>query len=163
MTVAAAAVTGLGLVTAAGIGVEANWRAVCSGVSTARRNPALAGLPVDISCTVPGFSAAGNVGRRSALIHDRFVQLAIVAACEAVADSGLDPRTWNGARVGVVIGSGLGGMATWERQHRALLDKGPGAVSALSIPMLLTNMIAGHLATEFRATGPNLVTATACA
>ena len=163
MTVPAVAVTGLGLVTAAGIGAEASWRGVCSGVSTAKRDPGLAGLPVDISCTVPGFSAAKNVGRRSALIHDRFVQLAIAAAREAVADSGLDPRTWDGARVGVVIGCGLGGVATWERQHRALLEQGPDSVSALLIPMLVPNMVAGHLAMEFQATGPNFVTATACA
>jgi beta-ketoacyl-acyl-carrier-protein synthase II len=163
VTVPVIAVTGLGLVTAAGIGVEASWRGVCSGVSTAKRDPALAGLPVDISCTVPDFSAGKNVGRRSSLIHDRFVQLAIVAAREAVADSGLDPRTWDGARVGVVIGCGLGGVATWERQHRAMLDQGPDAVSALLIPMLVPNMVAGHLAMEFQATGPNFVTATACA
>jgi beta-ketoacyl-acyl-carrier-protein synthase II len=157
------AVTGLGVVTAAGIGVEASWRGVCSGLSPARHDPALAGLPVDISCTVPGFSAAKSVGRRSELTHDRFTQLAIVAAREAVAESGLDPATWDGARVGVVVGCGLGGVATWERQHRVLLDNGPRAVSALLIPMLVPNMIAGHLAMEFRATGPNLVTATACA
>jgi 3-oxoacyl-[acyl-carrier-protein] synthase II len=112
---------------------------------------------------VPDFSAGKLVGRRSALIHDRFVQLAIVAAREAVADSRLDPRTWDGARVGVVIGCGLGGVATWERQHRILLDQGPDAVSALLIPMLVPNMIAGHLAMEFQATGPNFVTASACA
>ena len=163
MTTPAIAITGLGLVTAAGVGVEASWRGVCGGASAARRDPTLAGLAVDISCTVPGFSAGKHVGRRSALMHDRFVQLAIAAAREAVADSGLDPRTWDGARVGVVIGCGLGGVATWEKQHRALLDKGPDAVSALLIPTLVPNMVAGHLSMEFAATGPNFVTATACA
>jgi 3-oxoacyl-(acyl-carrier-protein) synthase len=112
---------------------------------------------------VPGFVTAQHVGRRSALIHDRYVQLAIVAAREAVADSGLDPLTWDGARVGVVVGTGLGGAATWQLQHGVLRDRGPQAVSALSIPMLLVNIVAAHLAMEFGATGPNLVTATACA
>ncbi|HSV64715.1 MAG TPA: beta-ketoacyl-[acyl-carrier-protein] synthase family protein [Mycobacteriales bacterium] len=163
MTCAAIAVTGLGLVTAAGIGVEASWRGVCSGTSPAAKNPTLAGLPVDISCTVPDFSAAKHVGRRSTLMHDRFVQLAIAAAREAVADSGLDPRTWDGARVGIVIGCGLGGVATWEEQHRRMLDSGPTSVSALLIPMLVPNMVAGHLAMQLHATGPNFVTATACA
>ncbi|MFJ9538354.1 beta-ketoacyl-[acyl-carrier-protein] synthase family protein [Streptomyces sp. NPDC101225] len=159
----AAAVTGIGLVTAAGIGADATWQGVCAGRSAAARNPALAGLPVDISCTVPGFSPREHVGRRSTLTHDRFIQLSITAAREAVADSGLDPTTWDGARVGVVVGCGLGGVATWEAQHRRMLDQGPQAVSALLIPMLVPNMVAGHLAMDLGARGPNLVTATACA
>ncbi|HEY3606943.1 MAG TPA: beta-ketoacyl-[acyl-carrier-protein] synthase family protein [Pseudonocardiaceae bacterium] len=163
MTPPAIAVTGLGLVTPAGIGVDTTWRGLLAGVSTARTDPTLAGLPVDISCTVPDFQPAKHVGRRSRLIHDRFVQLAIVAAREAVADAGLDPSTWDGARVGCVIGCGLGGVSTWEQQHKALLSTGPDSVSALLIPMLVPNMIAGHLAMEFGATGPNFVTATACA
>ncbi|WP_327344233.1 beta-ketoacyl-[acyl-carrier-protein] synthase family protein [Streptomyces europaeiscabiei] len=157
------AVTGLGLVTAAGIGAEASWRGVCEARPTARRDPSLQGLPVDISYTVPEFSATKLVGRRSTLMHDRFVQLAIVAAREAVADSGLDPKTWDGARVGVVVGCGLGGVSTWEQQHRTLLSEGPDSVSALLIPLLVPNMVAGHLAMEFGAHGPNFVTATACA
>lgn len=163
MSAAPVAVTGLGLVTAAGIGAEASWRGVCEARSTAGRDPALRGLPVDISCTVPEFSATKLVGRRSTLVHDRFVQLALVAAREAVAGSGLDPRTWDGARVGVVVGCGLGGVSTWERQHRTLLSEGPDSVSALLIPLLVPNMAAGHLAMEFGARGPNFVTATACA
>ncbi|MFD9885637.1 beta-ketoacyl-[acyl-carrier-protein] synthase family protein [Streptomyces alboflavus] len=157
------AVTGLGLVTAAGIGVADTWAGVCRGRSAAATDPGLAGLPVDISCTVPGFSARRHVGRRSALTQDRFSQLSVAAAREAVADSGLDPGTWDGARVGVVVGCGLGGVATWEAQHRRLLDQGPQAVSALLIPMLVPNMVAGHLAMDLGASGPNLVTATACA
>ncbi|MCX4854911.1 beta-ketoacyl-[acyl-carrier-protein] synthase family protein [Streptomyces canus] len=159
----ATAVTGIGLVTAAGIGADATWQGVCAGRSAAARNPLLAGLPVDISCTVPGFSPREHVGRRSSLTHDRFIQLSITAAREAVADSGLDPKTWDGARVGVVVGCGLGGVATWETQHQRMLRQGPQAVSALLIPMLVPNMVAGHLAMDLRAKGPNLVTATACA
>ncbi|MFD9077037.1 3-oxoacyl-ACP synthase, partial [Streptomyces lasiicapitis] len=72
-------VTGLGLVTAAGIGVDATWAGVCRGESAAATDPGLAGLPVDISCTVPGFSARQHVGRRSSLTHDRFSQLSRAA------------------------------------------------------------------------------------
>ena len=82
MTAAGVAVTGLGLVTAAGIGRDASWQGVCAGKSAARHDPSLAGLPVDISCTVPDFDPARHVGRRSRLIHDRFVQLTVAAARE---------------------------------------------------------------------------------
>jgi 3-oxoacyl-[acyl-carrier-protein] synthase II len=157
------AVTGLGLVTPAGIGTSATWDGVCAGRSTAAADPRLAGLPVDIACAVPGFSPAEHVGRRSSLMHDRHVQLAVPAAREAVADAGLDPASWDGARVGVVIGNGSGGHTSASAQHERLLARGPRAVSALVIPMIVPNMVAGHLAMEFGATGPNLVTATACA
>ncbi|WP_027760862.1 beta-ketoacyl-[acyl-carrier-protein] synthase family protein [Streptomyces sp. AA1529] len=157
------AVTGLGLITASGIGAEETWRGVCAGRSAAARDPRLEGLPVDISCAVPDLDPVRHVGRRSPLMHDRFIQLAIVAAREAVADCGLDPLTWDGARVGVVVGCGLGGIGTMETQHRRLLEKGPESVSALLLPMLVPNMVAGHLAIDLHATGPNFVTATACA
>jgi 3-oxoacyl-[acyl-carrier-protein] synthase II len=157
------AVTGLGLVTPAGIGVEATYARVWAGTPTAKRDPNLAGLPVDISCTVPDFEPGKHVGKRSNLTMDRFAQLAITAAVEAVGDAGLDPATWDGARVGVVVGCGLGGVSTWERQHKTMLTDGPTKVSALLIPMLVPNMVAGHLAMRLNATGPNFVTATACA
>ncbi|MDP9405314.1 MAG: 3-oxoacyl-ACP synthase, partial [Actinomycetota bacterium] len=160
---ASAAVTGLGLVTPAGVGVDASWAGVLSGVSAAATDPALAGVAVDISCRVPGFDADALLGRKQARRLDRFVQLAVVAAREAVADAGLEPQTWDGARVGVVLGCGLGGVGTWETQHQRMLEHGPGRVSPMLIPMLVPNMVAGQLAMEFGATGPNLVTATACA
>src|ERR1700722_2932228 len=103
------------------------------------------------------------LGQRKAWRLDRCTQLALVAAREALADSGLDPGTWDGARVGGVIGSGIGGAATWEKQHRTLLEEGPGRVSPMLIPMLAVNMVAGYIAMECGARGPNLVTATACA
>jgi beta-ketoacyl-acyl-carrier-protein synthase II len=157
------AVTGLGLVTPAGIGVEASWAGVLSGVSAAATDPVLAEIPVDISCRVPGFDAAALLGAKAARRLDRFVQLALVAAREAIADAGLDPETWDGARVGVVLGCGLGGVATWEAQHQRMLSHGAGRISPLLIPMLVPNMAAGQLAIDFCATGPNLATATACA
>jgi beta-ketoacyl-acyl-carrier-protein synthase II len=157
------AVTGLGLLSAAGKGVAASWEGVLAGVSPAAPDPNLAGIPVDFSCRVPDFDATAELGRKAARRLDRFVQLGIVAAREAVADAGLDPGSWDGPRVGVVIGCGMGGAETWEAQHRRLLEHGPERVSPLLIPMLVPNMVAGQLGIELRATGPNLVTATACA
>jgi 3-oxoacyl-[acyl-carrier-protein] synthase II len=159
-----AAITGIGLVTAAGLGTAASWSAICAGAGTAAApDPELAGLPVDFSGRVPGFDGNALLGRRAAWRLDRCSQLALVAAREAIADSGLDPATWDGGRVGVVIGSGMGGAATWEAQHRVLLEAGATRVSPLLIPMLAVNMTAGYLGMEHGARGPNLVTATACA
>ena len=155
------AVTGLGLVTPAGIGTDASWQGVLAGAGTASTDPALEGVPVDMSCRVPGFDAEALLGRKASRRLDRFVQLAVVAAREAVADAGLDPQTWDGARVGVVMGCGMGGAATWEQQHAKMLADGPAKVSPLLIPMLVPNMVAGQLAMDLQALGPNLVTATA--
>lgn len=156
------AVTGLGLVTPAGIGVEASWNGVLSGKSAGAKDPNLAGIPIDISCRVADFDGNAELGRKAARRLDRFVQLGLVAAREAIADSGLDPQTWDGARVGAVIGCGMGGAGTWEAQHTVLMERGPERVSPMLIPMLIPNMVAGHIAIEFNANGPNLVTATAC-
>jgi beta-ketoacyl-acyl-carrier-protein synthase II len=155
-------ITGMGLATPAGLGVEASWDGVLSGVSAAAKDPNLEGVKVDISCKVPGFDAAEMLGRKAARRLDRFVQLGVWAAKEALADSGLDPETWDSARVGVVMGCGMGGAQTWEEQHTRLMEKGPGKVSAMLIPMLVPNMVAGQIGMEFGARGPNLVTATAC-
>lgn len=157
------AVIGLGLVTPGGVGVDATWAAVQKGRSAAARDPGLAGNTVDISCRVPGFDTDALLGARRALRLDRYVQLALVAAQEAIASADIDPSALAGERVGVVIGTGVGGTQTFEKAHRALLGKGPLHVSPLLLPMFLPNMIAGQIAQEFGARGPNLVVATACA
>ncbi|QQQ74607.1 beta-ketoacyl-[acyl-carrier-protein] synthase family protein [Saccharothrix sp. 6-C] len=155
------AVTGLGLVTPGGVGVEAGWAAVRAGRSTAARDPLLAGHEVTISCRVPDFDADALLGARRAVRLDRFTRLALVAAREAVA--GEDLATWDSARVGVVIGTSAGGGETFERQHGVLLADGPTGVSPLVLPMHLPNMVAGQVAIEFGFRGPNLVVSTACA
>ncbi|MFF8908783.1 beta-ketoacyl-[acyl-carrier-protein] synthase family protein [Streptomyces olivaceoviridis] len=157
------AVTGIGLVTPAGLGVRENWQRVTAGEATAATDPAFAGLLTDISCRVPGFDAARELGKRKAWRLDRYTQLALVAAKEALADAGLTPGDWDGPRVGVVIGNALGGTATFEEQVRNLVVDGAQTVSPMLVPMAAANMVSGYLAMEFGALGPNLVTATACA
>jgi beta-ketoacyl-acyl-carrier-protein synthase II len=156
------AITGLGLVTPAGIGVDTAWAGVLSGRSAAAKDPNLDGIPIDISCRVADFDGNALLGRKAARRLERFVQFGLVAAREAIADSGLDPDRWDGARVGCVMGCGMGGAPIWEQQLRVMLDRGPERVSPLLIPMMIPNMVAGHIAIEFGANGPNLVTATAC-
>jgi 3-oxoacyl-[acyl-carrier-protein] synthase II len=157
------AVTGLGLVTPGGVGTEPTWEAVVRGRATTALDPELDGHPVRLSCRVPGFDADALLGSRRALRLDRFVQFALVAAKEAIAGAGLDPATWDGARVGVVLGCADGGPGTVETQYRVLLEEGPRRVSPLLLPMQLPNMLAGQTGIEFGARGPNLVVATACA
>ncbi|MCT9004140.1 beta-ketoacyl-[acyl-carrier-protein] synthase family protein [Streptomyces rhizosphaerihabitans] len=159
----AVAITGVGLVTAAGLDTRTSWERVCSGRPTAASDPGLAGLPVDFSCRVPGFDAGALLGPGNAWRLDRFTQLAIVAARQAVADAGLDPESWDGTRVGVIVGNSLGGTGTWEQQHRRFLEDAPKSVSPLMIPMGMSNMVAGHMAIDIKAFGPSMVTATACA
>lgn len=163
MSPASVAVTGLGLATPAGLGLEASWQGVLAGASRASTDPALAGLEVDMSCRVEGFDAAELLGRKAARRLDRFVQLALWSAREAVTDAGLDPQAWDAARVGVVIGCGMGGLHTWEEQYNRMLEQGAQRVSPLLIPMLVPNMVAGQIAIDLGCNGPNLVTATACA
>lgn len=158
-----AAVTGLGLVTPAGIGVPDSWQTICAGVPTAAADPNLEGLPIDFSCRVPGFDADELLGRRTAWRLDRYVHLALVAVREAIEDSGLDTNAWDGARVGVVMGNALGGIGTFEQQHNTLLNEGAAKVSSMLIPMMGVNMVAGYIAIDCGAQGPNLVTTTACA
>ncbi|MFI9203040.1 beta-ketoacyl-[acyl-carrier-protein] synthase family protein [Streptomyces sp. NPDC053048] len=156
-------VTGIGLATAAGIGRDATWSAVCSGRGTAASVPLLAGLPVDFGCTVPGMEAAVAPLRRKAWRLDRFARLAVLTAREALADARLDPAEWDAGRVGVVVGSGCGGVESlWEQQGR-LRDRGPEAVSPLMYPLTLINMAAGEVALDCGAAGPSLATVTACA
>lgn len=156
-------ITGLGLVTPAGIGAADSWARVCAGIPTAATDPARADAATDLLCQVPEFDAAALLGRATEFRTDRFVQLAMVACREAVAAAQLNPSTWDGARVGVVLGNSLGGSGTFERQHRVLLDEGVDDVSSLTVPMSMVNMAAGYLSIDCRAQGPSLVTATACA
>ncbi|MFD6418505.1 beta-ketoacyl-[acyl-carrier-protein] synthase family protein [Streptomyces sp. NPDC060194] len=160
----AVALTGIGMITPAGIGREATWSGVCSGRPTAERDPQLKGLPVDFSCRVPEMTEdEARIGGRKGWRMGRFTQLAVLAAREAVADAGLDPATWDGDRVAVVIGSGLGGAAHLEDQAVRLRAGGPDLVSPVLIPMLIPNMAAGEVLIDLGARGPSLSTESACA
>ncbi|MFF5919604.1 beta-ketoacyl-[acyl-carrier-protein] synthase family protein [Streptomyces flavochromogenes] len=157
-----ALVTGAGLVTPAGVGVKANWDTVLAGRPTAAHLPELDGLPVTMACQVPDFSPR-ELGHGS-WQWDRFTQFAVVAAREALEQAGLTPGGWaDSSRVAVIIGSGAGGTATLEAQHRILLEEGPSSVSPLTLPMGLVNMAAGQVAIDISANGPCLAPCTACA
>ncbi|MFC9427188.1 beta-ketoacyl-[acyl-carrier-protein] synthase family protein [Streptomyces sp. NPDC056987] len=230
---AGVAVTGLGVVTPAGVGEPAFWAGLCAGRSVARRRPELAGMPVDFVCAIgdpsergpegeperggdggdlgaaangapngaPSGRASGRaygtasgtaygtadgtardpapgaardaaysvldvdaaVGGRSVWRMARFVKLALIAARQAVADAGLDPVTWDGARVGVVLGVGVGGVSVLADNALKLQAHGPESVSPLLVPMMIPNAAAGEVAIALKARGPSLAPVTACA
>ncbi|MBB4931895.1 3-oxoacyl-[acyl-carrier-protein] synthase II [Lipingzhangella halophila] len=156
-------VTGLGMVSPAGIGIPDNWDTLRSGVSVAGYDAELAGLPVDFSCAVPGFDADALLGRRTSWRLDRFSHLALVAAREAVADAGLTPRTADSDRVGVVLGVGASSPQHHGRDFAHLADGRYRAMSPLFLPRSIPNMAAGEIAIDQGFRGPNFTTGTACA
>lgn len=157
-----AAITGLGLVTPAGIGVKENWDRLLSGVSCAATDEELRGSPVDFSCRVPGFDPAALLGDSPPGSWTGSCNWRLPPPGRP-SRRRLGSATWDGARVGVVLGNSLGGMQSLEQQHGNLLEKGPRNVSPLLIPRFMVNMAAAQVAIDLGARGPSLVTATACA
>jgi 3-oxoacyl-[acyl-carrier-protein] synthase II len=115
------------------------------------------------ACEVKDFTYEGIIDRKDAKRMDRFVQYAIVAAHEALRTSGLDLERTDRDRVGVVLGSGIGGMETFETQHSQLVEKGPGRVSPFFIPMMILDMAPGQVSIQYGLRGPNFSTTSACA
>ncbi|WP_059013467.1 beta-ketoacyl-[acyl-carrier-protein] synthase family protein [Streptomyces specialis] len=160
----AAAITGLGIVSAAGIGAKATWDSVLHGsVGHITRLPALAGLPQDFLYDIPDFDADAVLGRSRARQMDRFAQLAVAAAREALADAGLEPSDWDATRVAVLVGSSHGGLTVYDEQTRTMNDKGDRRVSPLLTPLSLLNAAAGSVCLDTGARGPSMGLAAACA
>ncbi|MFI6347975.1 beta-ketoacyl-[acyl-carrier-protein] synthase family protein [Streptomyces sp. NPDC050560] len=157
------AVTGLGLITPAGLTVEDNWATLCAGRSLATRDRALAGLPVDFTCRAPAFDAAAELGRARAFRLDRAAHLALLAARAAVADAGLDPRAWPGERVGVVLGTGGNSLDTYPTEFGHLNAGRHSRISPLALPRSIASTPAGEVAIDLRALGPSFATASSCA
>jgi len=158
-------VTGMGAVTPLGLGVEATWeglRSGRSGISKISHFDA-SDFSSQIAGEVDEFNPADWLEPREVRHTDRFAQFAVAAAKMAVEDAGLDFEQTDRDRVGVLIGSGIGGTATWEQQHSVLMEKGPGRVSPFLIPMMILDMASGRVAMLFGVRGPNLGMATACA
>ncbi|MGW1191100.1 beta-ketoacyl-[acyl-carrier-protein] synthase family protein [Streptomyces sp. NPDC002559] len=160
----AAAVTGIGLVTAAGTGAGATWSAVtgASDPPSVLHRPELHGLPCDFMYTITGLDPRTVLGVATARLMDRFSQLAVIAAREAVADAGLDPLLWDGGRVAVVIGSAHGGLPFYDEQHTILAERGARRVSPKLAPLTVVNGAASSVATDLGALGPSQAVSTAC-
>jgi len=157
-------VSGIGLVSPLGIGTKPTWDGLlagCSGVGRITRFDVSA-YAAQIAAEVRGFEPLDFVDRKDVKKMDVFIQYAIAASRFAVEDSGLAITPHNAADVGVFIGSGIGGFATIEREHSALLEGGPRKISPFFIPGTIINLASGQVSIRFGAKGPNLATCTAC-
>ncbi len=159
-------VTGLGAVTPLGVGVASTWEAALagkSGVGPITRFDAK-DFSSRIAAEVKGFDPEEYIDRKEIKRMDPFIHYAMAAAHMAMEDSGLSIDSSLATRAGVYMGSGLGGLSTLERYHKAyLLEGGPKKISPFFIPMLISNLAPGHIAMRYGAKGPNIATATACA
>lgn len=165
-------VTGIGILSPSGRGLADAWAGVLAGRSAAATDELLVseGTSVTISCRVPDFDPDAELGRGAKRRLDRFTHLALIAARESVQHAGLTGEDDDFAmvgidsdRVGVVLGSGIGGAETWAEEYPRYLDKGPGRVSPMFIPRMLSNTAAGTVAIRTGARGPNMTVNTACA
>jgi 3-oxoacyl-[acyl-carrier-protein] synthase II len=158
-------ITGVGVVSPLGLDAPSTWSALVegkSGIGPITKFDVSA-YSCRIGGEVRGFVPENYIDRKEVKKMDSFIQFAIAASTEALKDSGLKIDADNGERVGVYIGSGIGGMPLFEETHKALLDKGPRKISPFFIPGMIINLAAGHVSILFGAKGPNLACATACA
>ena len=158
-------VTGLGLVTPLGTGVEKTWKALCAGESgigrITRFDPT--GYDAQIAGEVKDFDPAQFIEKKEIKKMDTFIHYAVGASQLAVDDAKLKVAPEEATRVGVYIGSGIGGLGSIEHYHDVLSEKGPGRVSPFFIPMTIINLASGQVAIRVGAKGPNSCAVTACA
>ena len=158
-------VTGLGLVTPVGNDVESTWSALLDGRSGAAPITKFdaAALQVRFACEIKDFDPSQYMDRKEAKRYDAFVQFALAAAHQAVTQAGLEDKVPDPDRVGVVIGSGIGGMQTYEENCKAFVTKGPDRVSPFFVPMFIPDIAAGLVSIRYGLKGPNYATVSACA
>ncbi len=158
-------VTGMGAVTPVGLSVRDGWKALSAGQSGIGPVTLFDASPyvTRLAGEVKGFDPQQYMDRKEARRMDRFAQFAMAASVQAVAESGLDLAKEDLSRIGVLIGSGIGGFQSMQDQHTILIQKGPGRVSPFIIPMLIINMASGLVSMRFGFKGPNSAVVTACA
>ena len=158
-------VTGMGVVSPLGTDIKTFWSNLTQGTSGAgpitRFDPA--GFNTRIAAEVKNFNPADFIDKKELRRMDRFTYFALAAAKMALGDAGLDLTKVDRDRVGVVLGSGIGGLETLEEQHNVLLNRGPDRISPFFIPMIISNMGAGQIAITYGLRGNNITMVSACA
>ena len=161
-------VTGLGMLSPVGNDVESSWNALLagrSGVGPITQFEATDAFDVRFAAEVKGFDPGEYMERKEARRTDRFTQLALAASEQAMRHSGLKDalESLDRTRIGVLIGSGIGGMATFEDQARTMVERGPKRISPFFIPMFIPDIAPGHVSIRYGFRGPNYATVSACA
>lgn len=158
-------VTGMGVISPVGTGLNKFWDSLVKGKSGIDKITRFdtSDLPSRIAGEVRDFNPEAYIEKKELKRLDRFTQFAISATKMALEDADLDLSTVDKTRIGVILGSGIGGNATWEEQHSILLSKGPKRVSPFFIPMMIVNMASGQVSMAFGLKGPNFTVVTACA
>ncbi len=158
-------VTGMGAVTPLGLTCEATWEGLIAGKSAAAtiRQFDASGFAVRIACELPDFRPEEFIDPREVRKMDPSTRYGVAASLMAWKDSGLGDSSFDPNRVGVIIGSGVGGIQTLEAQHTVLMEKGPRRISPYFIPMMISDMAAGAVSIALSLKGPNYATVSACA
>ncbi|MBA3890751.1 MAG: beta-ketoacyl-ACP synthase II [Gemmatimonadaceae bacterium] len=159
-------VTGLGAITPLGNDVATTWRAMLDGVSGAADITKFdtTNFPVRFACEVKGFDPLRAMERKEAKRADPYTQYAVAAAVEAMQDAGLtDQSMYDVDRTGVIVGSGIGGLKSFEEQHDIYRERGQSKISPFFIPMFIADIASGVVSMRFNARGPNYATVSACA
>ncbi|MEE8382879.1 MAG: beta-ketoacyl-ACP synthase II [Thermodesulfobacteriota bacterium] len=158
-------VTGMGIISPLGTGVEKNWEAICqskSGIAPITRFDT-SDFVSKIAGEVKDFNPEDYMDKKEVKKMDIFIQFALASGKMAIQDSQLEIDESNADRVGVLVGAGIGGLSTIEKYHSILLEKGPKKISPFFIPMLIVNLAPGQISIYFGARGPNSSVVTACA
>ncbi|HKO16885.1 MAG TPA: beta-ketoacyl-ACP synthase II [Gemmatimonadaceae bacterium] len=159
-------VTGMGVITPVGNDVATTWRALLEGKSGANSITKFdaSNFPVRFACEVKGFDPLQYMDRKEAKRADPYSQYAIAGAVQAMTDAGFnDPAHYDPDRVGVILGSGIGGLRSFEEQHDVYRERGASKISPFFIPMFIADIAAGLVSMRFNAKGPNYATVSACA
>lgn len=157
-------VTGLGIVSPVGIGLQTAWAKILAGESGITRITHFdaSALASQIAGEVKGFDVAKYLPAKEARRMDRFIHLGLAAAIEAIGDSGLQVTAENAERIGTIIGSGIGGLPMIEDTHQEYIKSGPRRISPFFVPGTIINMVSGNLSIMYGLKGPNLAVVTAC-
>ncbi len=159
------AVTGMGIISPLGIGIDENWAALCNGKSGIAPITKFdtSSFPIQIAGEVRGFDPQQYIGHKEVKKMDIFIHYAVAASQLALKDSGFEITEKNAERVGVQVGVGLGGLPVIEKYHDIYKEKGVRKITPFFIPMLIANLASGQVSIHFGAKGPNTCVVTACA